>query len=70
MIKFFNFFKRKFKDTYKQAINKKIAYPELTVLCPKCKKTLNYSPIGNVAEVRCTSKKCIMGDSRGNYKFQ
>ena len=66
----FHIFKRKFKDTYKQAINKKIAYPEKEVLCPRCKKPLFYIPIDNYAGVICPTEKCIMGDSRGNYEFK
>lgn len=66
----FKIFKRKFKDKYRKAINMKIAHPEQSILCPRCKKPLMYYEIGNAAEVRCISKRCIMGDSRGNYKFQ
>lgn len=63
-------FKKKFKDTYKKAINKKIAFPEQVVFCPRCGKPLFYFPVGVAAEVKCPSRKCISGDSRGNYKFQ
>lgn len=66
----FNFLKRKFKKEWKPAINKKIAFPEDVVLCPRCKMPLNYSQMGNAAEVQCPSKKCIKGDSRGNYQFK
>lgn len=48
----------------------KIAYPEQEILCPKCKKPLIYSEVENAAEVKCPSRKCISGNSRGNYKFQ
>jgi hypothetical protein len=65
-----NLFKRKFKTVYKKAINNKIAYPDAIVFCPRCGKKLEYFPIGNAAEVKCPSKNCIMGNSRGNYKFQ
>lgn len=63
-------FKRKFKKEYKKAINYKIAHPEENVSCPKCGKPLLYFPIVNAAMVMCPSRKCITGDSRGNYKFR
>ena len=66
----FIIFKRKFKNEYKKAINKKIAFPEKEVICPKCGKSLLYSPIGFIAEVKCPTKKCIMGNSKGIYQYQ
>lgn len=63
-------FKKKLKQPEIKAINNKIAYPDAIVFCPRCGKKLEYFPIGNAAEVKCPSKRCIMGDSRGNYKFQ
>lgn len=63
-------FKRKFKNEYKKQINYKIAHPENYVPCPRCGRPLNYSTVGNGAEVKCTSKRCIMGDSWGRYRFQ
>lgn len=58
---------KKLKQPEIQAINKKLANPELVVNCPKCGKPLDYFPIGNAAEVRCPSRKCIKGSSRGIY---
>ena len=64
------FFKKKLKPAEIKAINNKIAYPDAIVFCPRCAKKLEYFPVGNMAEVKCPSKGCIMGDSRANYKFQ
>jgi len=50
-----------------QAINKKIGFPELDIFCPRCKKLLKYYAVGNAAEVKCPSKNCIRGSSRGIY---
>jgi hypothetical protein len=64
------FFKRKpkkLKQPEIQAINKKLAFPEQVIICPKCGKQLEYFPIGNAAEVRCPSRKCIKGSSMGIY---
>lgn len=63
-------FKKKFKVEYYRAINKKIAYPDVQVLCPRCGKPLIYEEVGNGASVRCSSKKCIKGDSWATYGFQ
>lgn len=63
-------FKKKLKQAEIKAINNKIAYPDAIVFCPRCAKKLEYFPIGNAAEVKCPSKKCIMGTSRGIYKLQ
>lgn len=64
-----NLFKRKLKQPEIKAINNKIAYPDAIVFCPRCGKKLEYFPIGNAAEVKCPSRKCIMGNSRGIYGF-
>lgn len=66
----FNLFKRKFKSEYKRAINKKIVYSDQEVICPRCKQPLLYFPKGNGAEIQCTKKKCIRGDSWGEYGFK
>jgi hypothetical protein len=63
-------FKRKLNKPEIKAINNKIAYPDAIVFCPRCGKKLEYFPVGNGAEIRCPSFKCIMGDSWGIYKFQ
>ena len=63
-------FKKKLKLPEIKAINNKIAYPDAIVFCPRCAKKLEYFPVGNAAEVKCPSKHCIMGTSRGIYKFQ
>lgn len=63
-------FKKKLKQPEIKAINNKLAYPDAIVFYPRCGKKLEYFPVGNAAEVKCPSKKCIMGDSRCNYKFQ
>ena len=63
-------FKKKLTQAEIKAINNKIVYPEAIVFCPRCAKRLESFTIGNAVEVKCASKKCIMGDSRGNYKFQ
>ena len=63
-------FKKKLKLPEIKAINNKIAYPDAIVFCPRCGKKLEYFPIENMAIVKCPSPKCIMGDSRGNYKFK
>lgn len=62
--------KKKLKQSEIKAINNKIAYPDAIVFCPRCAKKLEYFPVGNAAEVKCPTKNCIIGDSRGNYKFQ
>jgi hypothetical protein len=64
-----NPFKRKFKNEYKQAINYQIAHPEQEVLCPRCRKPLVYFTHGNSAGAVCLKRRCIRGDSRGNYGF-
>lgn len=61
------FFKKKLKQPEINAINNKLAYPEAIVFCPRCGKKLEYFPVGNVAEVKCPSKKCIRGSSKGIY---
>lgn len=58
---------KKLKQAEIKAINNKLAYPDAIVSCPRCAKKLEYFPIGNAAEVRCPSKNCIKGNSRGNY---
>ena len=63
-------FKKKLTQAEIKAINNKIAYPDAIVFCPRCASKLEYFPIVNTAEVRCPSKNCIMGNSRGIYKFQ
>jgi len=57
------FFKKKLKQPEINAINNKLAYPEAIVFCPRCGKKLEYFPI----EVKCPSKKCIRGSSKGIY---
>lgn len=64
-----NPFKRKFKNEYKRAINKKIAYHEQEVLCPRCRKPLVNFTNENIAGAVCLTRRCIRGDSRGNYDF-
>ena len=61
------FFKKKLKQPEINAINNKLAYPEAIVFCPRCGKKLEYFPVGNAAEVKCPSKKCIRGSSKGIY---
>ena len=63
------FFKKKLKQPEINAINNKLAYPEAIVFCPRCGKKLEYFPVGNAAEVKCPSKKCIRGSSRGIYTY-
>lgn len=62
-------FKKKLKQVEIKAINNKIVYPDAIVFCPRCGKKLEYFPVGNAAEVKCPSRKCIMGNSRGMYGF-
>lgn len=64
------FFKKKLKKSEIIAINNKIAYPEAIVVCPRCGGKLKYYAVGNIAEVDCTSKGCIRGNSRGDYSNQ
>lgn len=64
------FFKKKLKQPEINAINNKLAYPKAIVFCPRCGKKLKYFPVGNAAEVKCPSKKCIRGNSKGNYSYQ
>ena len=69
----FNIFKRKrkvVKDKYKKALNYKMAHPEKEVLCPKCGKVLEWAYEDHSIQVKCTKPKCIMGTSRGIYKYQ
>ena len=64
------FFKKKpkkLKQPEINAINAKLAYPEAIVFCPRCAKKLEYIPVGNAAEVRCPTRGCIGGSSRGIY---
>lgn len=64
------FFKKKHKKLTQpeiNAINNKLAYPEAIVFCPRCGKKLEYLPVGNAAEVKCSSAGCIRGSSRGIY---
>lgn len=64
------FFKKKpkkLKQPEINAINAKLANPEAIVFCPRCAKLLKYYPVGNAAEVRCSTKGCIRGSSRGIY---
>lgn len=66
------FFKKKpkkLKQPEINAINNKLAYPKAIVFCPRCGKKLEYFPVGNAAEVKCTSKGCIRGSSRGIYTY-
>lgn len=63
-------FKRRFKDKYKKALNYKMAHPEKDVICPKCGKLLEYAYVNGAIEVKCPKRKCIMGNSRGIYKYQ
>lgn len=64
------FFKKKLKQPDIIAINNKLAYPDAIVVCPKCGSKLKYYAIGNAAEVKCASKGCIRGNSKGNYSYQ
>lgn len=67
------FFKKKpkrLKQPEINAINAKIAYPEAIVFCPRCAKKLEYFPVENAAVVRCPTKGCILGSSRGIYATQ
>lgn len=67
----FNIFKRKVvKDKYKRVLNYKMAHPEKEVPCPKCGKLLEYAYVNGAIEVKCPKRKCIMGNSRGIYKYQ
>lgn len=69
----FNIFKRKrkvVKDKYKRVLNYKMAHPEKEVPCPKCGKLLEYAYVNGAVEARCPKRKCIMGNSRGIYKYQ
>lgn len=61
--------KKKLKLPEIKAINCKLAFPEAIVICPKCGKKLEYFTVGNAAEVKCPTKHCIMGTSRGVYTF-
>lgn len=63
-------FKKKLTKAERKAINNKIAYPDAIVFCPRCGEKLEYFPVGNAAEVKCPTKKCITGDSRGHYGFK
>ncbi len=47
--------------------NKGEFFAEVIVFCPRCGKKLEYFPVGNAAEVKCPSKKCIRGSSKGIY---
>lgn len=58
---------KKLKQPEINAINNKLAYPEAIVFCPRCGKKLEYFPVGNAAEVKCPTKNCIAGSSKGIY---
>ena len=42
---------------------------KVQVVCPKCKKPLLCFPTGRGEAVECPSRRCIKGDSWGNYNF-
>lgn len=60
---------KRLKQPEINAINNKLAYPEAIVFCPRCGRKLEYFAVGNAAEVKCPSKGCIRGSSRGIYTY-
>lgn len=47
------------------AIEKKMLDPDADVCCPRCGNKLRYRAFGNSFEVKCPTKECIQGTSRG-----
>lgn len=49
----------------KQALNKKIEYPDSEIKCPRCGNIILYKEYDNGCTVFCKTDGCIKGNIRG-----
>lgn len=54
-----------YTEAEREALDKKVEFPNSKVVCPRCGKELTYRTVGNSYEVKCPTENCIKLTSRG-----